>query len=166
MDLHEDPETHKMSATFEFPGFKKEDINISVNNGRLTVSGESKTSSEKDEHGYAVRERKFGQFSRTLALPQGLKVSSRYCSRAPIFWCWQDIDRMRISKLPWRMVSWRSRSRRDLPLRLQGLSLLTKGEIERQSCYATKSYQNCIYTCYAFFRPSCSFMHPIYYLVN
>ncbi|KAF6751231.1 small heat shock protein [Ephemerocybe angulata] len=35
-------------------------------NGRLTVSAESKG-------GYAVRERRFGKFSRTLQLPQGLK---------------------------------------------------------------------------------------------
>ncbi|KAF6761090.1 small heat shock protein [Ephemerocybe angulata] len=73
MDLHEDNEKNVVTATFELPGLKKEDINIYMHNGRLTVSAESKVSSEHEEGGYAVRERRFGKFSRTLQLPQGLK---------------------------------------------------------------------------------------------
>ncbi|KAJ3506468.1 hypothetical protein NMY22_g17240 [Coprinellus aureogranulatus] len=73
MDLHEDKEKNLVTATFELPGMKKEDINIDVHNGRLTVSAESKMSSEHEESGYAVRERRFGKFSRTLQLPQGVK---------------------------------------------------------------------------------------------
>ncbi|PPQ71375.1 hypothetical protein CVT26_006277 [Gymnopilus dilepis] len=73
MDLHEDNEKNLVTATFEFPGVPKEDININVQNGRLTVSAETKQSSEHDENGYAVRERRFGKFSRTLQLPQGVK---------------------------------------------------------------------------------------------
>ncbi|KAF9484312.1 small heat shock protein [Pholiota conissans] len=73
MDLHEDKEKNLVTATFEFPGVKKEDIQIDVNNGRLTVSAETKQSSDYEEGGYAVRERRFGQFSRTLQLPEGIK---------------------------------------------------------------------------------------------
>lgn len=73
MDLHEDAEKNVVTATFELPGLKKEDTSIDVHNGRLTVSAESKLSSEHNENGYAVRERRFGKFSRTLQLPQGLK---------------------------------------------------------------------------------------------
>ncbi|EAU90954.1 small heat shock protein [Coprinopsis cinerea okayama7 len=73
MDLHEDKEKNLVTATFELPGLKKEDISIDVQNGRLTVSAESKSSSEHNENGYAVRERRFGKFSRTLQLPEGLK---------------------------------------------------------------------------------------------
>jgi HSP20 family protein len=72
MDLHEDAEKNLVTATFELPGLKKEDISIDVHNGRLTVSAESKLSTEHDENGYAVRERRFGKLSRTLQLPQGL----------------------------------------------------------------------------------------------
>lgn len=75
MDLHEDVEKNAVTASFEFPGLKKEDVNIDFHNGRLTVSAESNTSSEKNEDGYAVRERRYGKFSRTLQLPQGIKVS-------------------------------------------------------------------------------------------
>ena len=41
----------------------------------LTVSGESKIEEKRDENGYAVRERRFGKFSRSIPLPQGIKVS-------------------------------------------------------------------------------------------
>ncbi|RXW15175.1 hypothetical protein EST38_g10677 [Candolleomyces aberdarensis] len=73
MDLHEDAEKNIVTATFELPGLKKEDISIDVHNGRLTVSAESKLSSDHNENGYAVRERRYGTLSRTLQLPQGLK---------------------------------------------------------------------------------------------
>ncbi|THV05660.1 HSP20-like chaperone [Dendrothele bispora CBS 962.96] len=72
MDLHEDSEKNIVTATFEFPGVKKEDVSIDVHNGRMTVSAESKISEEHDHDGYAVRERRFGKMSRTLQLPQGV----------------------------------------------------------------------------------------------
>jgi len=74
MDLHEDKEKNLVTASFEFPGSKKEDVQLEIQNGRLTVSVENKLSEEYNEGGYAVRERRFGQFSRTLQLPQGVKV--------------------------------------------------------------------------------------------
>jgi hypothetical protein len=74
MDLHENAEKNTVTATFEFPGVSKEDVQVDVNNGRLTVSAETKKDTEKDEHGYAVRERQYGKFLRTLQLPQGVKV--------------------------------------------------------------------------------------------
>ncbi|KAH8093060.1 small heat shock protein [Cristinia sonorae] len=73
MDVHEDAQSNTVLATFELPGLKKEDVNIDVHNNILTVSGESKISSERDENGYAVRERRFGKFSRSIPLPQGIK---------------------------------------------------------------------------------------------
>ena len=75
MDVHEDDKTNTVLTTFELPGLKKEDVNIDVHNDVLTISGESKVSSERDENGYAVRERRYGKFSRALSLPQGIKVS-------------------------------------------------------------------------------------------
>nr|AAM78595.1 small heat shock protein [Laccaria bicolor] len=73
MDLHEDKEKNLVTATFEFPGSKKEDVHLEIHNGRLVVSVENKISEEHDESGYAVRERRYGKFSRTLQLPQGVK---------------------------------------------------------------------------------------------
>ncbi|KAI0343333.1 HSP20-like chaperone [Trametopsis cervina] len=73
MDVHEDATTNTVTATFELPGLKKEDVNIDVRNNVLSISGETKISSERDEHGYAVRERRYGKFSRSIPLPQGVK---------------------------------------------------------------------------------------------
>jgi len=73
MDLHEDNEKNLVTASFEFPGVSKDNIQIDVQNGRLTVAAETKQSSDFEENGYAVRERHFGKFSRTLQLPQGIK---------------------------------------------------------------------------------------------
>jgi HSP20 family protein len=79
MDLHEDKEKNLVTATFEFPGMQKDDVQIDMQNGRLTVAAEKKLSEEREHEGYAVRERSFGKFSRTLQLPEGVKVSERLC---------------------------------------------------------------------------------------
>ncbi|TCD62353.1 hypothetical protein EIP91_006982 [Steccherinum ochraceum] len=73
MDVHEDNQNNVVLATFELPGLKKEDVNIDVHNNMLIVSGESKVSTDHDENGYAVRERRYGKFSRSIPLPQGVK---------------------------------------------------------------------------------------------
>ncbi|KAH6910203.1 small heat shock protein [Coprinopsis sp. MPI-PUGE-AT-0042] len=73
MDLHEDSEKNVVTATFELPGLKKEDVSLDVRNDRLTVSAESKVSNDHDVNGYAVRERRYGKISRTLQMPGGLK---------------------------------------------------------------------------------------------
>lgn len=75
MDVHEDTQANTVTATFELPGLKKEDVNIDVHNNILTVSGESKADESRDENGWAVRERRYGKFSRSVPLPQGVKVS-------------------------------------------------------------------------------------------
>jgi len=73
IDVHEDEKANQITASFELPGLKREDVSIDVHDNVLTVSGESKASSERDEDGYAVRERRYGKFSRALPLPQGIK---------------------------------------------------------------------------------------------
>jgi len=75
MDLHEDTTANTVTATFELPGIRKEDVNIDVHNGRLTVAAESKISESHERDGYAIRERRFGKIARTLQLPQGVKES-------------------------------------------------------------------------------------------
>lgn len=74
MDLHEDTQQNVVTAVFEFPGVSKESVQIDLHAGKLIVSAETKQSEEHAERDYAVRERHFGKFSRTLQLPQGIKV--------------------------------------------------------------------------------------------
>lgn len=76
MDIHEDPEKNLVTATFELPGLKKEDVSIDVQNNRLVVSGETTFSKESNEEGYIVKQRRRGKFSRMIPLPQGTQVRS------------------------------------------------------------------------------------------
>ena len=78
MDLHEDKEKNFVTTTFEFSGVKKEDVQLDIDNGRLTVAAETKLSEEHNHEGYAIKERRFCKFSRTLQLPQGVKVSEQH----------------------------------------------------------------------------------------
>jgi len=73
MDLHENHQTNTVTATFELPGMKKKDIHISLRDGRLIVSGESRLSTEHEQDGYTLRERQFGKFVRTLHVPKDAK---------------------------------------------------------------------------------------------
>jgi HSP20 family protein len=75
MDIHHDENTKTVTATFELPGMQKEDVSIDFQNNILTVSGRTKESTQREEQGYTLRERRFGKFSRSMTLPQGLKVS-------------------------------------------------------------------------------------------
>ncbi|KAF9235607.1 small heat shock protein [Melanogaster broomeanus] len=73
MDLHEAKDSNTVTATFELPGMKSEDVTIDVHQGRLTVFGNASSSHSQEEAGYAVRERHYGKFTRTLQLPIGTK---------------------------------------------------------------------------------------------
>ncbi|KAA1129223.1 hypothetical protein PGTUg99_015386 [Puccinia graminis f. sp. tritici] len=59
-------------VTTELPGAKKEDISIDLQNGRLSITGQTKASSEHSEGSVRISERSFGSFSRVIAVPQGL----------------------------------------------------------------------------------------------
>lgn len=76
MDLHEDPDKNLVTATLEVPGMTKDNIEVNVQNGCLAITAENKQSSEYDESGWAIRERRFGKYSRILQLPAGVKVCS------------------------------------------------------------------------------------------
>ena len=65
----------------ELPGVKREDVDITLQDNVLTISGERKVEQEEERGGYHVRERRYGSFSRSLALPEGLdesKIHARY----------------------------------------------------------------------------------------
>jgi HSP20 family protein len=56
----------------DVPGLKPEEVKIEVEGDILTVSGEhEERKEEKDKH-YLRRERRYGSFSRSMALPAGV----------------------------------------------------------------------------------------------
>ena len=79
MDLHENPETKTVTVMMELPGLKSEDTAIEVNGNRLTVSGETKRSQNHEKGTYVVQERSYGKFSRSIQIPQGIKVGPSWC---------------------------------------------------------------------------------------
>lgn len=58
--------------TLELPGMGKEDIDISMENNMLTISGERKATREEDGRTYHRVESRFGTFSRSLPLPNNV----------------------------------------------------------------------------------------------
>ena len=70
MDLAETEEHLVLKA--DLPGLDRDDVEIEITDGVLTVSGERKTEHEDSSSGFHRIERSYGRFSRSLALPQGV----------------------------------------------------------------------------------------------
>jgi HSP20 family protein len=51
------------------PGMEKKDINIDINEGVLTISGERKFENEDESRNYFMVETRYGAFSRSFNLP-------------------------------------------------------------------------------------------------
>ena len=58
--------------TLEVPGVDVSDIDIEINEGRLTISGERKDRWEDSRGKVLVREVRYGAFRRTFQLPDGV----------------------------------------------------------------------------------------------
>lgn len=58
------------------PGLKKEDIDISVKNGTLTIKSEKETKSEEKDVKYILKERSSSIFSRSFKLPEEIDTNS------------------------------------------------------------------------------------------
>ena len=81
MDIEDGDEQLRLS--FEIPGVNPDDVNVTVENGVLTVSGEKKFEREtgNEQKGAYRVERRYGRFERSLTLPQSVdaeKVSAHY----------------------------------------------------------------------------------------
>ena len=70
MDLVEADDHFVLKA--DLPGLAEGDVNIEVQDGTLTISGERKAEHEQREKGWYRIERSFGSFSRSLTLPDGV----------------------------------------------------------------------------------------------
>jgi HSP20 family protein len=56
----------------DVPGIKPEEIEIEVDDGVLTVSGKHEETDEQKDERFVRRERRYGAFTRRLALPEGV----------------------------------------------------------------------------------------------
>jgi HSP20 family protein len=79
LDVYEDKDSFVVKA--ELPGMKKEDIEVSLHDGSLSISGERKTETKREESEVYRAERFFGRFQRTVSLPTTVaadKVKAAY----------------------------------------------------------------------------------------
>lgn len=67
LDMTEEDDKFVIQASV--PGFKPEEIDVSVVGDRLTIKGETKSEKKEERKNYVMRERRFGFVERTLRLP-------------------------------------------------------------------------------------------------
>lgn len=68
LDVSESENEYTVKASV--PGVNPDDLDISLNDNMLTIKGEIKDESEKEEKGqYHLRERRYGSFMRSVSLP-------------------------------------------------------------------------------------------------
>lgn len=77
LDVTEDKEAFNVIASV--PGFSRDEIDITVDDGVLKISGEVKVESDESAEEeakvrYHLRERRTGRFSRNLRLPKDINV--------------------------------------------------------------------------------------------
>lgn len=60
---------NEFEVTVALPGMSKEEIDVNLDNNVLTISGERKQEEEQDGRKFRVVEHRYGQFSRSLTLP-------------------------------------------------------------------------------------------------
>lgn len=66
----------KLAVRVDMPGIKPEDIKVELENDVLTISGEHEESKEEKEEQFVRRERRYGSFMRSIALPAGVDADS------------------------------------------------------------------------------------------
>ena len=74
VDIYEDPQ--QLVLKLEVPGIHLGDLDIRVENQRLTVKGERKFESEGKQENFHRIERRFGSFVRSFTLPQTVDTDS------------------------------------------------------------------------------------------
>lgn len=73
IDVEEDDDAIHVKA--EIPGIDEKDIDVSLENNVLTIKGEKREERKEEDKkkNFIFSERKFGSFSRSITLPDGIK---------------------------------------------------------------------------------------------
>lgn len=74
VDIYEDQQSIKLEA--DLPGVKAEDFKLSIENYKLTLSGERKFDKEEKGDNWHRVERSYGSFTRTFTLPSTVNVEA------------------------------------------------------------------------------------------
>ncbi len=64
---------NELFVKVDIPGFKKEEIEVSIKDNILTIKGEKKGENEVHKENYYRAERFYGSFNRSVQLPSGVE---------------------------------------------------------------------------------------------
>jgi len=70
--LDESEDDKAFHVDIELPGLDEKDVEVTLSDGLLTISGEKKATEAKENEHYLRRERAYGSFRRTLPLPNAV----------------------------------------------------------------------------------------------
>jgi len=70
VDISEDE--HNITLQAEIPGVTDKDLNITLDNNVLTITGERKFKEEEKKENFHRIERRYGKFTRSFTLPAGV----------------------------------------------------------------------------------------------
>ncbi len=71
----------EVQVTADLPGLTEKDVEVTLDDGALTIRGEKKEEREEKKRNYHLVERAYGRFERSVALPHGIdpgKVKARF----------------------------------------------------------------------------------------
>ena len=74
VDIFEDE--HNINLQAEIPGVQQQDLNITLENNVLTITGERKFQHEETKENFHRMERRFGKFTRSFTLPASVDVEN------------------------------------------------------------------------------------------
>lgn len=74
LDVSESDTEFKIAA--ELPGMDEKDIEVSLSDNMLTISGEKKSETEEKKDNYHRTERMYGSFKRSVALPNSVDADN------------------------------------------------------------------------------------------
>lgn len=78
LDVSEDEDGYLVSVSL--PGFKPDDVEVTVDRGTLTIRGELRRDEEIKDEAYLYRERSFGRFARSITLPDQVQADAAEAS--------------------------------------------------------------------------------------
>ena len=74
VDIYEDD--HQVTIQAELPGVEEKDLNITVENNVLSITGERKLENEENKENFHRIERSYGRFTRSFTLPSTLDTEN------------------------------------------------------------------------------------------
>jgi HSP20 family protein len=81
-DLDVEETATEIRVTADLPGLEEKNVDVSIENDVLTISGERQAETSREERGRRYTERSYGKFQRAIPLPENADVAKAAASFA------------------------------------------------------------------------------------